>query len=174
MVACGLVLVANVAPASAAAAKLRGCTFVERSALEHAVGNRFAVAHDSGDSLVAAGCHFPSKRIGGTDLGLYVSADVRAGIAQSYEGRFFATEDGFRAAYGEAQPVTGIAGVDHAYTAFQPGALAQGALLAVDAQNRAVLVVLVGPHVDASNTVRRGKAVMRLAFAKLPRSRGRQ
>src|SRR5438552_408509 len=83
----------NVAPASAAPAKLRGCTFVERSALEHAVGNRFAVAHDSGDSLVAAGCHFPSKRIGGTDLGLYVSADVRAGIAQSYEGRFFATED---------------------------------------------------------------------------------
>ena len=73
-----------------------------------------------------------------------------------------------------AQPVTGIAGVDHAYTAFQPGALAQGALLAVDAQNRAVLVVLVGPHVDASNTVRRGKAVMRLAFAKLPRPKERR
>jgi len=171
---CALVLVASMSPAVAAAAKLHGCTFVSRTALEHAVGNRFAVAHDSGDSLVAAGCHFPSKRIGGTDLGLYVSADVRAGIQESYAGRFFATEDGFRAAYGNAQPVTGIADVEHAYTAFQPGALAQGAFLALDSQNRAVLVVLVGQRVNASNTVTRGRAVMRLAFAKLPRRTGRQ
>ena len=84
MVACGLVLVANVSPASAAAAKLHGGTFVSRTALEHAVGNRFAVAHDSGDSPLAAGCHFPSKRIGGTDLGLYVSTDVRAGMLYRY------------------------------------------------------------------------------------------
>ena len=174
MVACGLVLVANVSPASAAAAKLHGCTFVSRTALEHAVGNRFAVAHDSGDSRLAAGCHLPSKRIGGTDLGLYVSTDVRAGIEQSYAGRFFATEDSFRAAYGDARPVTGVAGVDRAYTAFQPGALAQGAVLALDTQNRAVLVVLVGPQVNAHNTVTRGKAVMRLAFAKLPRPKERR
>jgi hypothetical protein len=168
--ACVVVVLTDVSPASAAAGKLDGCTFVSRAALEHAVGNRFATAHDSGDSVVAAGCHFPSRRTGGTDLGLYVSADVRAGIRQSYEGRFFATEDGFRAAYGDAQPLTDIVGTDHAYTAFQPGALSQGAFLALDTQNRAVLVVLVGEHVNASNTVSRGQAVMRLAFAKLPRA----
>ena len=51
-------------------------------------GIRFLIVYEQ--NFTREGAHI-------CDLGLYVSADVRAGIRQSYAGRFFATEDGFRA-----------------------------------------------------------------------------
>jgi hypothetical protein len=144
---------------------LNVCTFVSRSQLERAVGNRFSTAHSEGDNPIAAGCHLPAKATGGTDLGLFVSTDVPAGIAESFDGDFFLTLGSFQRTYGTANAVTGIG--TGAYVAFIPGDRAQGALLVDDTATHAVLVVLVGTKITLAKTISIGKEVARIALTAL-------
>jgi hypothetical protein len=136
------------------------CTLVPHTAVADRVGTPLGSPHALSTEPFAAGCHFPAKAIGGTDVGLYASNDVPRGIQRSYGGSFFATLDTFGRVYGAPTPVTGIGTT--AYVAFTPGQLAQGAMLVLQGTRRAVLVVLVGPYVTPPNTLTRGRALARL------------
>jgi hypothetical protein len=160
-----LLLAGTSGPASARAA-LDLCRAVPRAALEDRIGTPLATPHDLSTEPTAAGCHFPARAVGGTDVGLYASTDVPAGIRRSYGGSFFATVDTFGRAYGSPVPVTGIAGVT-AYLAFTPGPLAQGALLELRGAKQAALVVLVGRDVTTRNTLSRARGIARAVLATL-------
>jgi hypothetical protein len=104
--------------------------------------------------------------IGGTDVNLFVSPDVKGGIKDSFRGNYFATKKSFQKVYGQATPVSGAG--KQAFTAFDDtSSIAQGSLLVLDAKNHAVLVVLTGEGVTAENTVDKGKAVAALVLPKL-------
>jgi hypothetical protein len=166
-------LLAVTASSSAGAArtaspKLNMCTLVARVRLERAIGSAFSTTtHSQGDAPVAAGCHFPPKAIGGTDLGVYASTDVHAGVRHSYRGDFFLTVGSFGRAYGTPSPLAGVGST--AFTAFVAGDPAQGALLVQDSANRAVLVVLSGENVRPDSFVTKSVAVAKLVLAKLRR-----
>jgi hypothetical protein len=144
-------------PAASARTVLDLCTVIPRRTIEGKVGTPLGTPHDLNRDAVAAGCHFPAKAIGGTDVGLYASTDVPRGIEQSYGGNFFATLDAFGRAYGNPTPVSGIGTT--AYVAFTPGPLAQGALLVLQGSQRAVVIVFVGQRVTPHNTITRGRAL---------------
>ena len=165
--AVAVVVLADAAPVSARTT-LDLCTSLSRSRLEDRVGTPLGKPHDLSTEAVAAGCHFPASAIGGTDVGIYASNDVPAGIRHSYGGSFFATLDSFGQVYGTPTPVPRIG--TSAYVAYTPGSLAQGALLVLDGPRHAVLVVLVGKHVTAANALSRGCAIARMVLA-LPKLR---
>ena len=135
------------------------CTLIPRSTIEDRIGTPLGNPHELNSEAVAAGCHFPAKAIGGTDVGLYASNNVPQGIKHSYGGSFFATLDNFGRVYGTPTPVTGIGTT--AYLAFTPGHLAQGALLVLDGTRHAVLIILVGQYVTPKNTITRARALAR-------------
>jgi hypothetical protein len=152
-----------VAPAAFAASARHGldlCTLIPRTTIEDRIGTPLGDPHNFGTDPLAAGCHFPAKAIGGTDVGHYASTNAPRGIKHSYEGSFFATLDTFQRVYGTPTPVTGIGTA--AYVAFAKRGLAQGALLVQQGPQRAVLVVLVGQYVTPKNTVTRAGALARL------------
>jgi hypothetical protein len=142
------------------------CTLIPRAAIEQDIGTPLGNPHALDTTPVAAGCHFPAKAIGGTDVGLYASTNVPRGIRQSYGGSFFATLDTFGRVYGTPMPLQGIGTT--AYAAFTPGHLAQGALLVLQGPRRAVLIVLVGRYVTPRNTVTRARALARLVLETRP------
>jgi hypothetical protein len=135
------------------------CTLLPRAILEQDIGTPLGNPHPLDNTPVAAGCHFPAKAIGGTDVGLYASTNVPRGVNQSYGGSFFATLDAFGRVYGTPTPINGIGTT--AYTAYTPGHLAQGALLVLQGPRRAVLIVLVGQYITPHNTVTRARTLAR-------------
>lgn len=139
------------------------CKVVPRSTIQDRVGTPLGNPHDLSTEPMAAGCHYPARAIGGTDVGLYASNDVPLGIKRSFGGSFFATLDTFGRVYGAPEPVPGIGTT--AYLAFTPGHLAQGALLVLSGPKRAVLIILVGEFVTPKNTVTRGRALAKLILA---------
>jgi len=157
----------GVAAGSAVAAKkLKACTVVPQADLETAVGNAFETPQDSSLGGFEASCRFGSADVGGTDLNLFLAADVKGGVKDAIGGSFFATKKSFQKVYGQATPVTGIG--KQAFTAFDgSSSVAQGSLLVLDGKNHAALIVLTGDGVTAESTVQKGKAVAALVLPKL-------
>ena len=149
-----------VAHPAAARTALNLCMLLPRTTIEDGVGTPLDTPHDLSTEPTNAGCHFPAKAIGGTDVGLYASTNVPRGIEHSYGGSFFANLDTFGRVYGTPTPVAGIGTT--AYVAFTRRGLAQGALLVLQGPRRAVLIVLVGQYVTPKNTVTRARALARL------------
>jgi hypothetical protein len=159
--------VVGVAAGTAVAAKkLKACTVVPQADLETAVGNAFETPQDSSLGSFEASCRFGSADVGGTDLNLFLAADVKGGVKDAFGGNFFATKKSFQKVYGQATPVTGIG--KQAFTAFDgSSSVAQGSLLVLDGKNHAALIVLTGDGVTAASTVEKGKAVAALVLPKL-------
>ena len=158
-------IAASGAPA-AAAKKIKACTIVPQAQLETAVGNTFETPEDSTLGPIEASCRFGSSDIGGTDLNLFLTTDVKGGVKDAIGGNFFATKKSFQRVYGSATPVTGVG--KQAFTAFDgSSSVAQGALLVLDGKNHAALIVLTGDGVTADTTVEKGKAVAALVLPKL-------
>ena len=156
-------MAAGTAPVSAAK-KLDVCHLVQQADLETAVGNPFETPQDTTVGPIEGSCRFASIDTKGTDLNLFVSTNVKKstkGLTSSFVGN----EQRFKTVYGSATPVPGIG--KQAFTAFEPGSTAQGALLVVDAKNHGVLVVLTGGAVTAENVVEHGKAVANVVLPKL-------
>lgn len=152
--------------AAFAAKKVKACTIVPQAKLEAAVGNTFETPENTGTPAITASCRFGSSDIGGTDLNLFLSSDVKGGIKAASFGSYFATQKSFKQTYGTATPVPGVG--KQAFTAFDDSSsVAQGALLVLDGKNHAALIVLTGDGVTAENTIERGKAVAALVLPKL-------
>ncbi len=148
-----------------AAKKLNACTIVAQAQLETAFGNAFETPEDTSIGQFKASCRFPAKDIGGDDLNLFLTNDVKGGIKDSI-GSYFATKKSFQTVYEQATPVTGVG--KQAYSAFDgAGSIAQGALLVLDGKNHAALIVSTGSGVTAENNVTRGEAVAKLILPKL-------
>ena len=93
---------------AAAAKKVKACTIVPQAQLETAVGNTFETPQDSSIGSFEASCRFGSADVGGTDLNLFLSTDVKGGVKNAPGGAFFATRKSFQSIYDAATPVTGV------------------------------------------------------------------
>ena len=77
-------------------------TLVAAIATDAAFGNAFDAPQDTSIGQFKASCRFPSKDIGGADLDMFLTNDVKGGIKDSI-GAYFATRKSFQTIDGQAK-----------------------------------------------------------------------